>query len=90
MHTDARDPHGQDLPHLIEHLGADKGQVFLSTTKIPPEEFVVMEGSGISRKNRLTSSAALSLLKAFSEDQYLLNNERGVFLKTGTLKGVYR
>jgi len=42
MHTDARDPHGQDLPHLIEHIGADKGQVFLSTTKIPPEELAVL------------------------------------------------
>ena len=34
MHTDARDPHGQDLPHIIEHLGVNDGQVLLSTTKI--------------------------------------------------------
>jgi glycosyltransferase involved in cell wall biosynthesis len=34
MHTDARDPHGQDLPHIIEHLGIDDGQVLLSTTKV--------------------------------------------------------
>tara|TARA_Y100000004_G_scaffold16310_1_gene16960 strand:- start:34 stop:1320 length:1287 start_codon:yes stop_codon:yes gene_type:complete len=38
MHTDARDPHGQDLPHIIEHLGVDRGQVLLSTNKVPPEE----------------------------------------------------
>ncbi|MAI57376.1 MAG: hypothetical protein CML56_00050 [Rhodobacteraceae bacterium] len=38
MHTDARDPHGQDLPHLIETLGVDKGQVLLSTTKVEPEQ----------------------------------------------------
>ena len=37
MHTDARDPHGQDLPHLIEHLGVDDGQVLLSTQKVAPE-----------------------------------------------------
>jgi len=42
MHTDARDPHGQDLPHLIEHLGADKGQVLISENKIPPEELAGM------------------------------------------------
>ena len=36
MHTDARDPHGQDLPHLIEHLGVNDGQVLLSTTKVEP------------------------------------------------------
>jgi len=42
MHTDARDPHGQDLPLLIEHLGVDRGQVFLSTTKVPPESLATM------------------------------------------------
>tara|TARA_B100001123_G_scaffold74689_3_gene84223 strand:+ start:32042 stop:33337 length:1296 start_codon:yes stop_codon:yes gene_type:complete len=38
MHTDARDPHGQDLPHIIEQLGLQKGQVILSTGKVSPEE----------------------------------------------------
>ena len=38
MHTDPRDPHGQDLPHLIEHLGVDDGQVLLSTNKVSPED----------------------------------------------------
>ena len=42
MHTDARDPHGQDLPHIIEHLGMDQGQVLLSTTKIDAAELAVM------------------------------------------------
>jgi len=34
MHTDPRDPHGQDLPHIIEHIGANQGQVMLSTAKV--------------------------------------------------------
>ena len=38
MHTDPRDPHGQDLPHLIEHLGVTDGQILLSTNKVTPEE----------------------------------------------------
>ena len=38
MHTDPRDPHGQDLPHLIEHLGLKDGQVLLSTNKVEPQE----------------------------------------------------
>jgi glycosyltransferase involved in cell wall biosynthesis len=42
MHTDARDPHGQDLPHIIEHLGLNDGQVLLSTTKIDQPELAVM------------------------------------------------
>ena len=42
MHTDARDPHGQDLPHLIEHLGLLEGQVLLSTQKVQPEDLAAM------------------------------------------------
>ena len=38
MHTDPRDPNGQDLPHLINHLGLNNGQVLLSTNKVQPEE----------------------------------------------------
>ena len=42
MHTDARDQHGQDLPHIIQHLGLNDGQVLLSTNKVPPEELAIM------------------------------------------------
>jgi glycosyltransferase involved in cell wall biosynthesis len=42
MHTDARDPHGQDLPHIIEHLGVNDGQVLLSTNKLPSEALADM------------------------------------------------
>jgi glycosyltransferase involved in cell wall biosynthesis len=45
MHTDARDPHGQDLPHLIDHLGVDDGQVMLSTNKVVPEDLANMYNS---------------------------------------------
>jgi glycosyltransferase involved in cell wall biosynthesis len=42
MHTDARDQHGQDLPHIIQHLGLKDGQVLLSTNKVQPAELAVM------------------------------------------------
>ena len=42
MHTDARDPHGQDLPHIIQHIGVDQGQVLLSTNKVSPEELAAL------------------------------------------------
>jgi len=42
MHTDARDPHGQDLPHLIEKLGINQGQLLLSTNKVEPEDLGAM------------------------------------------------
>jgi len=38
MHTDPKDPHGQDLPHIMETLGLTDGQVLLSTSKVPPED----------------------------------------------------
>ena len=41
MHTDPRDQHGQDLPHIIEKLGVDKGQVMISSSKVPPEQLAL-------------------------------------------------
>jgi len=38
MHTDPQDPHGQDLPHLINHLNLTDGQVLLSTNKVSAEQ----------------------------------------------------
>jgi len=37
MHTDPRDPHGQDLVALMTELGLVNGEVMLSTQKVPPE-----------------------------------------------------
>jgi glycosyltransferase involved in cell wall biosynthesis len=42
MHTDPRDQHGQDLPHIIEHLGITDGQVLLSSKKVPPDGLASM------------------------------------------------
>ena len=42
MHTEPRDPHGQDLEHIIEHLGLDNRQILLSTKKLPPEHLAAI------------------------------------------------
>ena len=42
MHTDPHDPHGQDLAIILETLGLTKGQVMLSTNKIPPEDLAMV------------------------------------------------
>tara|TARA_R100000008_G_scaffold372_2_gene341 strand:- start:31049 stop:32335 length:1287 start_codon:yes stop_codon:yes gene_type:complete len=42
MHTDPRDQHGQDLPHIIEHLGVDKGQIFISSEKVDQDRLADM------------------------------------------------
>ena len=42
MHTDPRDPHGQDLELIITELDLDKGQVLISTEKYPPNVLAMM------------------------------------------------
>ena len=37
MHTEPKDPHGQDLEHIINHLDLKDRQVMLSTQKMPTE-----------------------------------------------------
>lgn len=37
MHTEPKDPHGQDLEHIINHLGLKDRQIMLSTKKLPTE-----------------------------------------------------
>jgi len=38
MHTEPKDPNGQDLEAIINNLGLSDGEVLLSTQKVPPEE----------------------------------------------------
>ena len=53
------------------------------------DSFRVVEGSGIARDNRMTPEMVLDLLRAFSPYRKLMPVEKGVLLKTGTLKGIY-
>jgi len=66
---------------LREYLTAQLG--------IPPEMFRVVEGSGISRENRLHPEALVALARAFLPHRSLLALQGGVPVKTGTLRGVY-
>ena len=49
----------------------------------------MVEGSGLSRKNRVSSQAMLVLLRAFKPYAHLLPLANGKRIKSGTLKGVY-
>ncbi len=37
MHTDVKDPHGQDLEAILNHLGLTNGEVVFSTSKVDSE-----------------------------------------------------
>ncbi|HDR16932.1 MAG TPA: hypothetical protein ENN79_15890 [Desulfobacteraceae bacterium] len=48
----------------------------------------IVEGSGISRENRISASDMLLLLRHFSPYRYMLKQEFGITYKTGTLRGI--
>jgi len=55
-----------------------------------PSQLSQQEGSGLSRRNRITPQAMLSLLDAFKPHAHLLPaDQKGALLKSGTMTGVY-
>jgi len=48
----------------------------------------ITEGSGISRKNRVSALDMLAILKAFKPHRHLLKRTGNTFYKTGTLMGI--
>jgi len=48
----------------------------------------IEEGSGISRKNRISAENVLKILNAFEPHHFLLRQTGKVYYKTGTLKGI--
>lgn len=59
------------------------------TIGIPESALVMVEGSGLSRRNRITPAAMLTALEAFVPHRELLSEKNGILLKSGTLTGVY-
>lgn len=49
----------------------------------------IIEGSGLSRENRITSTQMLHILNHFSKYSDLLQQKNDVYIKSGTLTGVY-
>lgn len=76
-----------DSPATIE-----KGQKTLREclqNHIGWKNFAIMEGAGLSRKNRVTAQQMMILLRKFQPYHHLLPLEKGLFrAKTGTLTGV--
>ncbi|MGL1930208.1 MAG: D-alanyl-D-alanine carboxypeptidase [Desulfotalea sp.] len=55
------------------------------------DEVLIMDGAGLSRKNRITPIAMIKILDKFSEHYKLLKRGKktGTYLKTGTMDGIY-
>ncbi|MBW6520115.1 MAG: D-alanyl-D-alanine carboxypeptidase [Desulfoarculaceae bacterium] len=60
-----------------EHLGLSES------------ELMMVEGSGLSRRNRITPRAMITILREFAPYRELLPVKQGLPLKSGTLTGVY-
>jgi D-alanyl-D-alanine carboxypeptidase/D-alanyl-D-alanine-endopeptidase (penicillin-binding protein 4) len=56
---------------------------------LPKKSFTVSEGSGLSRNNRISAGGMVALLEYFRPYFRLLPRQKGGFVKSGTLTGVY-
>jgi serine-type D-Ala-D-Ala carboxypeptidase/endopeptidase (penicillin-binding protein 4) len=52
------------------------------------DQMTMVEGSGISRNNRIRAESMLRILENFSPHCHLMRKEKNVYYKTGTLHGV--
>ena len=48
----------------------------------------LVEGSGISRENRISAEVLMSALEHFQSHRHLMTHAAGTYYKTGTLKGI--
>ena len=58
-----------------------------NTLKI--DKVTIVEGSGISRKNRISAKSLYKILDAFEPYRFLMRRWDNAFYKTGTLKGIH-
>jgi len=56
---------------------------------LSPKHISVQDGSGLSRHNRISAVALVTILERFRPYSSLLNQQDGALLKSGTLQGVY-
>lgn len=72
-------------PPATLEKGVRAAKRYTETLGIDP---ILVEGSGISRQNRVTAAMFLKILEAFAPYHELMPSEGLIFCKTGTLKGV--
>ncbi|MGD9335232.1 MAG: D-alanyl-D-alanine carboxypeptidase [Desulfobacterales bacterium] len=53
------------------------------------DKITIVEGSGISRNNRISARSLYEVLNAFEPYHFLMRRWKNVFYKTGTLKGIH-
>ncbi len=77
------------FPATWEKARKALAELIYEQTGLSDKEVHLIEGSGLSRKNRVTPRAMLKILHAFRPYAHLLPSRQGMLIKSGTLKGVY-
>ncbi|GAB6191558.1 D-alanyl-D-alanine carboxypeptidase/D-alanyl-D-alanine-endopeptidase [Desulfocastanea catecholica] len=57
--------------------------------QLSAQQIFVTEGSGLSRRNRISPVALLAILDLFKPYSSLLNQKNNILLKSGTMKDIY-
>ena len=79
----------QGLPATWAKGRSALNHFLLTTIRLKEGEFEAEEGSGLSRKNRITLAGMLRILEYFKNHHDLLTKQEGVWIKSGTLSQVF-
>lgn len=60
-----------------------------TTFSLSPDQMVMVEGSGLSRQNRISPATLIEILNRFKPFASLLSRRNAIAVKSGTLQGVY-
>ena len=78
MHTDTKDPYGQDLDLIVKQLNLDKGQVMFSREKIAPEQLSMLYNMADCTVNIADAEGfGLATLESFSCETPIIVNMTG-------------
>ncbi len=80
--------HQRGAPATMQKSRAVFEQYIREKLSIPEGQLTMVEGSGISRKNRVTGRVMLSIMEQFKPNVDLLSIKNGQPVKSGTLHGV--
>ena len=77
---------------MLAHIYLDKGARALrayAAGQLGIRDAVLVEGSGISRSNRIAAAELLKAVAAFAPYRRLMRRQDGEIFKTGTLQGIH-
>ncbi|MEE4314090.1 MAG: D-alanyl-D-alanine carboxypeptidase [Desulfofustis sp.] len=63
--------------------------ILVNRYHLPADQFQLIEGSGLSRRTRVTPTFMIALLEAFKPHADLLSPLQGIPLKSGTMRNIY-